>query len=320
MSQGEVQTARQCLAWTGRGHILAYLEGATLYVQDEACGTTEVLARGVGTFAVAACAAGAAVAYVAGGVLYVRRRSSSGWGVAEWIDDGVGPLPALCCWFTSAGMRLELAWHRQGGGVYCRSWWGAWGAPVRMDVGTVVAEYPWPACDGAGRTWVAWHESNQAGETVIRLAGRASDLAAWAPWAASFDGADPSLAWDGSALVLGYQHRWSTYVVCLDPARRSAKSHATLLARNSLFTAAAATTSGAAATCWSSWATSKDITDYGTRTVRCAVRDPGGQWVERAATTATGGLGQPGIAPAPSGWSLAWTDRASNSVVRTAVA
>lgn len=317
----EVRTARLSLAWHDGAWWVAHLEGDVLHVGPWEGQATAISLR-VGSYALAGTDAGLALAYVVGGTLYACTRPLGGpWSKPSAIARGVGPLPAVYAWSTSAGLRAAIAWHlADGGGVWASTWDGRWTPSTRLDDGaSPAAEYPALTGDGQGRLWCAWREAaEQAGETRLRLAEGGEGLP-WIRTGLDIEGADPSLGFDGERIILGYQDREAVYLADLNVAVTSITTR--LLAKPALFASVAAGDGGAAAAL-SYWAPKQgkpiDVKDYSTRTARVYARS-GSDWEERPVTSATSDQGQPGAAWGPDGAAVAWTDRASNVVRLTVV-
>lgn len=311
---GTMRTDRDCLGYRAGWHI-AHLQGSDLYVR-QIDSLTEKLASRVGSFAFSATDAGMIIVYVSGGSLYSRIKTDSSWGVPVLLAEKVGPLPSCYCWSTPDGFWAGVAWHGADGGVWvARYEENTWQNAVCLD-SAPGAQYPALTGDGICNLWAAWEEEpSSPGSSTIKLA--VFDGCFWVRWPETVTGDDPSLGFDGKKLNLGYQDRWSTFI-----REINYKTHeigaAVKLGSTALFTGIDADPlTGQAAVVWSHWEDqSPDMTDYGSRTVKAAIREDT-QWQE-ISVTEDFDQGQPGIAHGPDGsWGIGWTNHQTNQVMFT---
>lgn len=282
-----ISTFHQGVAGITGGWIVTYASGTDLYYRryhsaDPGAATEALLAWRVTYSAVAGDGGeGVLVAFVSGGVVYAALSEDEGatFGPPTPLEVEVDSeaAPAVVVWRATDGLRALVAWGGAtglGAALYARGAWTALGNP---STSTSDARFPSLAVDPAtGRMWCAWRA--KVGTAYhVRLARSDDDGATWTLPAKVVGGMDPSLAWDGSRLWLGYHTGGQEAKVGVVPLTSTATFAPTTLGTPGLFVAVAAA-AGQVVAIWSRYAYRTAATNDAARSVAGAALVDG-SWV-----------------------------------------
>lgn len=325
----ELRTVRQSLTYDAGAELCAYIADGDLVVTVDGK-DPEVLAHGVGSCAIAGCAAGALLVWVdaLSQALYGRARVGGKWGVSLPIAEAAGPIPSVDAWPTSAGLAGAVAYHGAADrgsadlepfGVAAIDYnLGCWCEPERLDEAypTGKGRYPSIKGDGRGALLCAWRDDDMSQpEPVLRFADSAGTFDPWECIRAPFTGADPSLGWGPAGPFLGYQRSLRVWALGMspDPVAVSPGPHRRL-GDSSLFAAVAASPDGRILIASSTWERDDsgriDVRRDDLRTVSTDLYEPAesAPWTAPEVTDELHQT-QPSVAVRPDGgFRVAWTD------------